>query len=187
MNMRYWRCVNVTFFTALLIITLGGIAASSAQDSAAANTDDAADKPYHIEADGTTDWPVFNGYRRYHAICHTCHGPAGLGSSFAPNLTESLKHMTKDQFMDVVVNGRTNVSTSSEKRMPALGTDLNVMCYIDDIYAYLKARSDGAVGRGRPAKHAPKPPEAAEAEASCMGSPGSGGSSGGTSGTSTSN
>ena len=53
--------------------------------------------------------------------------------------------------------------------MPAFGTDPNVMCYLDDIYAYLKARSDGVVPRGRPDKHADKPPEAAEAENACMG------------------
>ncbi len=137
--------------------------------SSATSTDSADQKPYHIAADGTVDWPIFNGYRRYHAICHTCHGPDGLGSSFAPNLTESLKTIPYDKFMEIVVNGRTDVSTSSDKRMPALGTDPNVMCYIDDIYAYLKARSDGAIGRGRPEKHENKPKEAAEAEASCMG------------------
>jgi hypothetical protein len=35
--------------------------------------------------------------------------------------------------------------------MPAFGTNPNVMCYLDDIYAYLRARSDGVIGRGRPA------------------------------------
>jgi hypothetical protein len=54
--------------------------------------------------------------------------------------------------------------------MPAFGTNPNVMCYIDDIYAYLKARSDGVVGRGRPAKHAEKSAEAKQAEDACMGS-----------------
>jgi hypothetical protein len=53
--------------------------------------------------------------------------------------------------------------------MPSLGTNKNVMCYIDDIYVYLKARSDGAVGRGRPAKHQPKTAAAKAAEKSCMG------------------
>jgi len=131
----------------------------------------AADDPqrYHIDADGTVDWRIFNGYRRYHAICHTCHGPDGLGSSFAPNLTESLKTLSYDDFMNVVVNGKIEVNTAADKRMPALGTDPNVMCYIDDIYAYLKARSDGVVARGRPPKHENKPKEAADAEASCMG------------------
>jgi hypothetical protein len=34
--------------------------------------------------------------------------------------------------------------------MPAFGTVEDVMLYLDDIYAYLKARSDGALGRGCP-------------------------------------
>jgi hypothetical protein len=34
--------------------------------------------------------------------------------------------------------------------MPAFGTTEDVVNHIDDIYAYLKARSDGAIGRGRP-------------------------------------
>jgi hypothetical protein len=34
--------------------------------------------------------------------------------------------------------------------MPAFGTVMDVASYIDDIDAYLQARSDGALGRGRP-------------------------------------
>ena len=34
--------------------------------------------------------------------------------------------------------------------MPSFGTDQNVMPYINDIYGYLKARSDGKLDRGRP-------------------------------------
>jgi hypothetical protein len=34
--------------------------------------------------------------------------------------------------------------------MPAFGQVEDVATYIDDIYGYLKARSDGVVGRGRP-------------------------------------
>ena len=41
--------------------------------------------------------------------------------------------------------------------MPAKGQNKNVMCFIDAIYIYLRARGDGAMGRGRPEKHAPKP------------------------------
>ena len=40
--------------------------------------------------------------------------------------------------------------------MPSFGEDPNVMNYVDDIYAYLKARADGVIGRGRPDKM-PKP------------------------------
>ena len=42
------------------------------------------------------------------------------------------------------------------------------MCYIDPIYVYLRARSDDAVGRGRPQKFQPKSAAFAQAEDSCM-------------------
>ena len=51
--------------------------------------------------------------------------------------------------------------------MPAFGENLNVMCFIDDLYAYLKARADGAIPRGRPKKE-PKPQEAKDHEDACM-------------------
>jgi hypothetical protein len=40
--------------------------------------------------------------------------------------------------------------------MPPYAENKDVVEYIDDIYAYLKARSDGALKRGRP-PHLPKP------------------------------
>jgi methanol metabolism-related c-type cytochrome len=139
---------------------------SRAQETAAAADEE---KPYKVAEDGTTDWATFSGFRRYNSVCHTCHGPDGVGSTFAPALTDSMKRLNYEQFFEVVVNGRSNVNTAVQRQMPAFGLDPNVMCYLDDIYAYLVARSDGVVGRGRPAKHADKPPEAAEAENACMG------------------
>ena len=106
-------------------------------------------KPYTVE-NGRVDQNTFNGYRRYSDACLRCHGPDGSGSSYAPNLTESLKHLDHDQFAETVINGRKNVTTSNENVMPAFGTVEDVVSYLDDIYAYLKARSDGAIGRGRP-------------------------------------
>lgn len=107
------------------------------------------EKPYEIR-DGKVDQGTYNGYRRYHASCHVCHGPDGLGSSYAPNLTDSLKTMSQDDFNEVVINGRENVSGSQQSVMPAFGEVQDVAMYIDDIYAYLKARSDGVLDRGRP-------------------------------------
>ncbi|HEY3149281.1 MAG TPA: c-type cytochrome, methanol metabolism-related [Dongiaceae bacterium] len=154
----------------VIVLTLYGAVAAQAQETngeavAAASED----KPYKIAPDGTVDWATFSGFRRFNSTCYVCHGPDGAGSSFAPALVESLKHLSYEQFTEIVVNGKTEVNTASQRKMPSFGTDPNVMCYLDDIYAYLKARSDGALGRGRPAKHADKPPEAAEAENSCMG------------------
>ena len=61
------------------------------------------------------------------------------------------------------------MNTAVQKKMPSFGTNPNVMCYLDDIYAYLKARSDGVLGRGRPAKKHDKSKEWTEAETACMG------------------
>jgi len=172
-----------------LIATGGFTAAAFAQDSSAtpaaqpaapaaapapAATAPAAEeeKPYKIAADGTVDWAVYNGFRRYNGICYVCHGPDGEGSSFAPALIDSLKTLSFDQFLDTVVNGKETVNTANDKKMPSLGADPNVMCYINDIYAYLKARSDGVVGRGRPAKFEKKSADYAAAENACMGTPG---------------
>lgn len=132
---------------------------------------DAAGEPtYHVSDDGTVDWYLYSGFRRYHSDCHVCHGPDGLGSSFAPALTDSMEKLSYLEFAEVVVNGRENVGTAQQSRMPAFGLNRNVMCYLDDIYVYLKARSDGAIDRGRPAKKEPKPDAAAELEDACMGS-----------------
>ena len=106
-------------------------------------------KPYKIE-NGMVDQGTYNGYRRYGESCLRCHGPDGAGSSYAPALTDSLKHLDHDEFAQIVINGRQNVTTSSDNVMPAFGTTEDVVNYLDDIYGYLKARSDGALGRGRP-------------------------------------
>jgi methanol metabolism-related c-type cytochrome len=112
-------------------------------------------KPYVVK-DGKVDQPTYNGYRRYTESCLRCHGPDGAGSSYAPSLMESLKGMTEDQFKDVVINGRKNVTTSADNVMPAFGEVEDVVSYLDDIYGYLKARSDGVLGRGRPERLDPK-------------------------------
>ena len=127
------------------------------------------DPTYKIAPDGTVDWPTYSGFRRYHSDCHVCHGPDGEGSTYAPALKESVKRMSYTDFVNVVVNGRKNVTTSQENVMPAFANDANVMCYLDDMYVYLRARANEATGRGRPANHAPKSQAAGEAEASCMG------------------
>ena len=111
----------------------------------------AEEKPYTVK-DGKVDKATYNGWRRYTESCLRCHGPDGAGSSYAPALVDSLKQMSEDQFKEVVVNGRQNVTTSAENVMPPFGTVEDVMLYLDDIYAYLKARSDGVLSRGRPEK-----------------------------------
>lgn len=124
---------------------------------------------YNIAEDGTLDWPTFSGYRRYHAECHVCHGPDGEGSSYAPALKDSALRMDYYDFVGVVAGGRQKVGAAENSVMPSFGTNPNVMCYLDDIYTYLRARGTDAVARGRPAKRADKSEAFAEAEAACMG------------------
>jgi len=165
--------------SAFLSVLLG-VASVHAQDTkeaakAVSNEDgkylDAEGTPtYNIEPDGTVDWYTFSGYRRYHSECHVCHGPDGVGSTYAPALANSLKTMDYATFLSIVAEGRQNLSGGKESVMPAFGDNKNVYCYLDDIYVYLRARAVGGIPRGRPPKKEDKPEGAKEYEASCMGS-----------------
>ena len=95
--------------------------------------------------------------------------PMAQGSSYAPALANSLKTMGYAEFFGTVVGGRKDLGNGNELVMPAFADNKNVMCYLNDIYVYLRARSTGVVGRGRPDKHAPKPAAFAAAEDKCMG------------------
>jgi methanol metabolism-related c-type cytochrome len=166
------KSLLVIFLFSLLLI--GPWATGEAADQAARSEDgkyfDAEGNPtYHIAGDGTVDWYTYSGFRRYHSECHVCHGPDGLGGSFAPSLIEPMKTMSYSDFLEVVVNGRDNVTGPMQRKMPAFGYNKNVMCFIDDLYVYLKARADGALGRDRPPKQQPKSDAARAAEKACFG------------------
>jgi len=125
---------------------------------------------YKVQDDGTVDWYTYSGFRRYHSECHVCHGPDGLGSTYAPALASALKTMSYDDFFEVVINGRERTTADGAiSKMPAFGENVNVSCYMDDLYVYLKARSDDAVPRGRPKKREEKPDAAREDENACRG------------------
>lgn len=84
-------------------------------------------------------------------------------------MKDSLKRISYADFLGIVASGRKNVTTAQENVMPAFGDNRNVMCYIDDIYVYLRARANDAVGRARPEKHDDRPEAFAKAEDACMG------------------
>lgn len=131
-----------------VLVLAGVVAATELLTSAPAL---AQDQPYSV-VDGKVDRGTYNGYRRYGDACLRCHGPDGVGSSYAPDLTQSLKRLSYEEFTEVVINGRQNLGAGQEKVMPGFGEVQDVAMYIDDIYGYLKARADGAVGRGRPVR-----------------------------------
>lgn len=168
---------NSVMVLALIFLTITGTAqAQDDQQKAAAVKDedgkyfDAAGNPtFKIQEDGTVDWYTFSGYRRYHSDCHVCHGPDGVGSSYAPALADSLKTLDYATFLSIVAQGRKNMAGGNQNVMPAFGDNKNVYCYLDDLYIYLRARAVGAIPRGRPPKRAEKPQSAKDYEASCMG------------------
>lgn len=124
---------------------------------------------YNVAEDGTIDWPSYSGFRRYHSECHVCHGPEGEGSTYAPALKASAIDMDYYDFIGVVAEGRKKVGAAENSVMPAFGTNPNVMCYLDDIYVYLKARGTEAIPRGRPPKKEAKSDVIREDEESCIG------------------
>jgi methanol metabolism-related c-type cytochrome len=158
-----------------LVIASGAARADGAGDPAVVKTVDGKSfdrkgvPTYKVAQDGTVDWYVYSGFRRYHSECHVCHGPNGDGSSFAPALKGSLERLSYNDFLGIVAGGRKNVGTAQENVMPGFGDNPNVMCYIDDIYVYLRARTNDAVVPGRPARPEDRPEAFAKAEDACMG------------------
>src|SRR3979409_2690325 len=164
------------FGGSLVVAASGGIAvAADVTDPAAVKSEDGkyldkeGNPTFKGASDGTVDWYTYSGYRRYHSECHVCHGPDGMGSTYAPALKESLKTMSYADFLGVVASGRKNVSNLQENVMPAFGDNPHGACYRDALCVYLRARASDAAGRVRPAKHEDKPPAAQQAEDACMG------------------
>jgi hypothetical protein len=60
-----------------------------------------------------------------------------------PSLIQSLKVLSKDDFVKVVMEGRL------EKGMVSFKENPQVTQNIDALYAYLKGRSDGAITRAK--------------------------------------
>lgn len=173
-------CAGAAALAFIAALSWAGVAAAAAVadgsgDPAAVKNDDGkyfdkqGNPTYSIKPDGSVDWYTYSGYRRYTSECLRCHGPDGSGSSYAPDLTNSLKTLGYSDFLGVVAAGKKEVNSAEDLVMPSFGVDKNVMCYIDDIFVYLRARADGALGRGRPMEHEEKPQAAQKWEDSCMG------------------
>ena len=104
---------------------------------------------YHQAPKDTVSQAVYDGWKQFNLNCARCHGEDVLGTTIAPHLIMSLKPNgpinSKELFVQTVCAGR------PEKGMPswcALGLD---MSKINDIYEYVKGRSDAKISPGRPA------------------------------------
>lgn len=89
------------------------------------------------------DPETMKGFRTWRqAACDRCHG-ANQEGLVGPSLVNSLKTLTKEEFVTTVTNGRLDKGMQSFKTSPV------VMDNIDHLYAYLKGRSDGAITRAK--------------------------------------
>ena len=129
-------------FKATLAVAIGGIVfAVSGFTGALAQAADAA--PYQVSGGNKVDAHTLSGWRTWRALaCERCHGAAQEGM-VGPSLVNSLKVLSKDQFKDTVLKGRI------DKGMPNFDGSKMVVENIDNLYAYLKGRSDGAIQPGR--------------------------------------
>jgi mono/diheme cytochrome c family protein len=104
---------------------------------------------YHQAPRDTVSQEVYDGWKQYNLNCARCHGEDVLGTTIAPHLIVSLKPdgpiKTKEEFTQVVCAGR------PAKGMPAWCSLGLGMDKIQQIYSYVKGRSDAKIGPGRPA------------------------------------
>jgi mono/diheme cytochrome c family protein len=113
----------------------------------------AEDAPYedHIQCDTPGDartckidlW-LMRGYRAF-SQCQVCHGLGGAGSTIGPSLLDKLEEIDHARFMEVVIKGMQGPIGI----MPGWENNPNVMKYVDQLYAYLKARSEGVLPGGK--------------------------------------
>lgn len=113
----------------------------SAAPQVAANTKTG---PLYKVVDGyKVDAETMKGFRTWRAAaCDRCHG-ANQEGLVGPSLLASLKTLTKEEFVVTVRDGRL------QKGMQSFGTSPQVMANMDQLYAYLKGRSDGAITRAK--------------------------------------
>lgn len=129
-------------------------AGSAAADAGAG----AGDVPYTVECESDpeqggqkvcrVDRMTYVGWRTFHSVCHTCHAQDAVGSSFAPALLPRIRQIDKERFVMVVDQG----FTGQVGVMPGWGTNPNVNRFYDELWAYLRARADGELPPGRPAR-----------------------------------
>lgn len=116
------------------------LAAAALATALAAVSTAQADEPLYTVVDGSqVDAKTYGGFKAWRAAnCAQCHG-ANQEGAVGPALVESLKVLTKEEFVTTVTEGRL------VKGMPNWSGNPTVMNNLDGLYAYLKGRSDGKI------------------------------------------
>jgi mono/diheme cytochrome c family protein len=133
------------FSTRQTIALVFGAALLAAGNSVAQDKPMAAGNPklYTVVDGYKVDSNTMNGFRAWRAgACDRCHG-ANQEGLVGPPLVESMKTLSKDDFVKTVRDGRL------DKGMVSFSESKMVMDNIDALYAYLKGRADGAITRAK--------------------------------------
>jgi mono/diheme cytochrome c family protein len=119
-----------------------GCAAAFAQSPPSAPAS-AGGKLYTVVDGYKVDHNTMEGFRAWRAAaCDRCHG-ANQQGLVGPSLIESFKTLSKEDFVKTVRDGRL------EKGMVSFATSKTVMDNLDNLYAYLKGRSNGDITRAK--------------------------------------
>jgi len=116
-----------------------------------------ADQPpgvFTVKDGNKVDDKTLQGWKTWRAMaCERCHGPEQEGL-VGPSLVNSLKTLYKADFHTTIQNGR------PEKGMPNFGGVKTVQDNWENLYNYLKGRSEGKIAPGHlyPLSQADAPP-----------------------------
>ena len=127
--------------------------------------------------DGHVDRGTYIGWQLFEANCRSCHGSGATGTAKAPDLVQRISNYTPRGFASKVLTSyrimrmspdsgakdsdaerealleevmRRERKERGQPVMPAWDSDAEVPPHVLDLYAYLSARADGAIGPGKP-------------------------------------
>ena len=127
---------RTTTFSLALLVTTAAYGQSAAADTQKGTL-------YKVVDGYKVDAETMKGFRTWRAAaCDRCHG-ANQEGLVGPSLLASLKTLSKEEFVVTVRDGRL------QKGMQSFGTSPQVMENMNQLYAYLKGRSDGAITRAK--------------------------------------
>ena len=119
----------------------------AAADTTTEKENENEDALYSVIEGNKLDANSYAGFKLYRNWCARCHGTYGQGM-VGPNLADSLNVISEKEFFNTVENGKSGTIGS----MPAWKKNPKVMAGRDQLYAYLMARADGAIGIIKPKK-----------------------------------
>lgn len=96
---------------------------------------------YKVTEGNKLDPQTYRGYVLYRNWCARCHGTFAQGLA-GPNLANSLNQASKEEFMQVLFKGkkgRTGI-------MPGFQDNPQIVNGREQLYSYLRARADNAIG-----------------------------------------